>query len=104
EKLKYQRSFQIMGVPLAGRPKSRALTVAFGYENEGLTYPTETAIMKNVYIKTAELGLEEKIVLHYRTYRFFKVETEAAAARPSAAPDPNATPPPPSPPSDPNHP
>jgi len=109
EKMKYQRAFQIMGVPLAGRPRSRTLTVAFGYENEGLTYPTETAIMKNVYVRSAELGLEEKTILRYRTYRFFKVGAESEGARPAAAPDPNApaaTPPSPSstPVPDPNHP
>ncbi|MBI3448962.1 MAG: hypothetical protein HY049_08625 [Acidobacteria bacterium] len=113
EKLKYQRSFQIMGVPLAGRPKSRTLEVAFGFESEDLSYPTETVIEKSVYTRSGEMGLEESLMLRYRSYRFFNVGTEAESARShSARPaaDPNApatgTAPPPAGPAavDPNHP
>jgi len=92
EKLKYQRSFAIMGVPLAGRPKSRSLNVLFGFQNEELTYPTETTIAKSVYVRSAEMGLEERTVLKYRSYRFFKVGTEAEEARPVPAADPNVDP------------
>lgn len=95
ERLKYQRAFAIMGVPLASRPRSRQLTVLFGLDNEGLTYPAETTLAKSVYIKTAELGLEEKIQLRYRSYRFFKVGTQEEEARDKPAADPNAAPPPP---------
>jgi hypothetical protein len=111
EKLKYQRAFAIMGVPLAGRPKSRSLGVLFGFQNEDLTYPTETTIAESVYVRSAEMGLEKRTLLTYRSYRFFKVGTEAEEARPAPAADPNldpnAMPPastPPSPPPDPNRP
>jgi len=112
ERLKYQRAFAIMGVPLASRPKSRALTVTFGFDNEGLTYPTETMLAKSVYVSTAEQGLEEKSVLRYRSYRFFRVGTAVDEAREKPL-DPNAPPPPTSapeapapapPPTDPNAP
>jgi len=98
ERLKYQRAFSIMGVPLAERPKSRAVHVVFGYDNEGLTYPTETTVVRSVYVRTGEQGLEEKAVLRYRAYRFFKVGAEETEARPEASADPNAPvgPPPPS--------
>jgi hypothetical protein len=57
------------------------------------------------------MGLEKRTLLTYRSYRFFKVGTEAEEARPAPAADPNldpnamppaATPPSPSP--DPNRP
>jgi len=102
EKLKYQRAFQIMGVPLASRPRARTLNVVFGFQNEDLTYPTETTIMKTVYVRTSDLGLEEKLLLRYSSYRFFKVGTEAEEARPQPASDPNADPNAPPRPSDPN--
>jgi hypothetical protein len=95
ERLKYQRAFAIMGVPLASRPRSRQLTVLFGLDNEGLTYPAETTVAKSVYVKSAELGLEEKVQLRYRSYRFFKVGTQEEEARDKPAADPNAPPPPP---------
>jgi len=111
EKIKYQRAFAIMGVPLAGKPKSRAISVLFGFQSEDLTYPTETTITESVYVRSAEMGLEKRTILTYRSYRFFKVGTEAEEARPAPAPDPNVdpgTPPPeataPIPPPDPNRP
>jgi len=90
ERLKYQRAFEIMGVPLASRPKSRTLNVRFSFDNKGLTYPTETMLVKSVYVRSAEMGLEEKIVLRYRAYRFFVTGAEQnnVASEP-AAPDPN---------------
>ena len=90
ERLKYQRSFAIMGIPLASRPKSRTLTVLFGFENEGLTYPTESTLVKSIYVRTAEQGVEEKVILRYRTYRFFKVGTQVEEARDRPVADPNA--------------
>jgi hypothetical protein len=93
ERIKFQRAFAIMGIPLAARPRSRTLTVLFGFDHEGLTYPTETALVKSVYVSTAEQGVEERIVLRYRSYRFFKVGTQVEEARDRPL-DPNAAPPP----------
>ena len=81
ERLKYQRAFAIMGVPLAARPKSRALEVSFAFPNGGLTYPAEATVAKSVYVTSAEQGLEEKSALRYRSYRFFKVGTQQEEAR-----------------------
>jgi len=109
ERLKYQRAFAIMGVPLASRPKSREVEVNFAFENEGLTYPAETTVTKSVYVSTSEQGLDEKIQLRYRSYRFFVTGTKEEEARdePAASPDaagPNGPSAPPPAPLDPNRP
>lgn len=109
ERLKYQRAFAIMGVPLASRPKSRQVEVSFAFQNEGLTYPAETTVTKSVYVSTSEQGLDEKIQLRYRSYRFFVTGTQEEEARdkPAAPPDvedPNAAAPQVPDPLDPNHP
>jgi len=89
ERLKYQRAFAIMGVPLASRPKSRSVEVNFAFENGGLTYPAEATVTKSVYVSSAEQGLEEKTVLRYRSYRFFVTgaQQEEARDKPAAPPD-----------------
>ncbi len=81
ERLKYQRAFAIMGVPLASRPKSKTLSVTFGFMHEGLTYPAVSTLTKSVYVSTAEQGLEERSVLRYRSYRFFRVGTQVDEPR-----------------------
>lgn len=101
EALKYQRAFAIMGVPLASKPRSRSLSVTFGLEHEGLTYPTDSSLEKFVYVRTGEQGREEKTSLRYRDYRFFKVGTKEEEARDKPS-GPEA--PPPAPPPDPSPP
>ncbi len=106
ETLKYQRAFAIMGVPLASKPTTRKLEVVFGLYHEGLSYPTESSVEKNVYVRTGEQGREELTTLRYRDYRFFKVGTEQEEARETPAgggdgadsdPEPESPPPPPPP-------
>ena len=81
ERLKYQRAFAIMGVPLASRPKSRTLSLNFAFLHKGLTYPAVARIHKSVYVSSAEQGLERISVLRYRSYRFFKIGTQEEEAR-----------------------
>lgn len=93
ETMKYQRAFAIMGVPLASKPRTQSLEVTFGLENQGLTYPTEASMEKSVYVRTGEQGREERTVLRYRDYRFFKVGTQEQEARDASGAE--ETPPPP---------
>jgi hypothetical protein len=100
ERIKFQRAFAIMGVPLASRPKSRTMSLTFAFLHQGLTYPAVASIHKSVYVSTADQGLERKTVMRYRSYRFFKIGTqeedvrdEPAAALPDTSinpPDPNS--------------
>jgi hypothetical protein len=87
EVMKYQRAFAIMGVPLASRPRSRTLTVQFGFAHQGLTYPAVASLLKSVYVSTAEQGLEEKIDFRYRSYRFFVTGTKVEEPRDAPLPD-----------------
>ena len=106
ETLKYQRAFAIMGIPLASKPRTRKVEVTFGLSHEGLTYPTECTMEKNVYVRTGQQGREERITLRYRDYRFFRVGTEVEAARDEslAGADDAGTPPPDAAPEDPKPP
>lgn len=86
ETLKYQRAFAIMGVPLASKPRTIGLEVTFGLNQQGLTYPTESTLEKSIYVRTGEQGREERTVLRYRDYRFFKVGTREEEARDAPVP------------------
>lgn len=92
EILRYRKAFAIAGVPLAARPHGWSLTVSFGTEMEGLSYPTEQVLGKTSLSPDGRMNLEDKTTFRYEEYRFFGVETgeEVKGTEPPEPPnDPN---------------
>ncbi|HKY30982.1 MAG TPA: hypothetical protein VJV23_00480 [Candidatus Polarisedimenticolia bacterium] len=75
EVLKYRRAFAIAGVPLAQRPHGWQLEVLFGFETNGLSFPTEQSLSMTSLARSQRMALEEKQTFRYEDYRFFSIET-----------------------------
>jgi hypothetical protein len=74
EILRYTRAFAIVGVPLAAKPHGWKLTVTFGMEQKGLSYPTENILSQSSLGKANRMNESERTTLRYEDYRFFGVE------------------------------
>ena len=74
EILRYTRAFAIVGVPLAAKPHGWKLTVTFGMEQQGLSYPTENILSQSSLGRANRMNESERTTLRYEDYRFFGVE------------------------------
>jgi len=85
---KYQKAFAIAGVPLASRPHGWKLSVTFGMDLNGLSYPTEQSLSMTSLSSGGKMNLDSKTVFRYEEYRFFKVATEEELKRTGDTPPP----------------
>ncbi len=77
EILKYNRAFAIAGVPLASRPHGWLLEITFGFEREGLSYPTQQTLSMTSLARSQDMRVEEKMSFRYENYTFFITEVTA---------------------------
>ena len=77
EILKYNRAFAIAGVPLASRPHGWLLEIVFGFEREGLSYPTQQTLSMTSLARSQDMRVEEKTTFRYERYEFFETEITA---------------------------
>ena len=77
EVMKYNKAFAIAGVPLASRPHGWHLDVTFGFEREGLSYPTQQVLSMTSLARDQEMRVQQKTSFKYEDYRFFVPEISA---------------------------
>lgn len=77
EVMKYNKAFAIAGVPLAARPHGWHLDVTFGFEREGLSYPTQQVLSMTSLARDQEMRVQQKTSFKYEDYRFFVPEVSA---------------------------
>jgi len=75
--MKYNKAFAIAGVPLASRPHGWQLDVTFGFEREGLSYPTQQVLSMTSLARDQEMRVQQKTSFKYEDYRFFVPEVSA---------------------------
>ncbi len=77
EVMKYNKAFAIAGVPLAARPHGWHLDITFGFEREGLSYPTQQVLSMTSLARDQEMRVQEKMSFKYEDYRFFVPDVTA---------------------------
>jgi hypothetical protein len=72
----YLTSFRVLGFSLAPPPEGVELTVDFGYDHEGFTYPTRVELREFRQVRRDVRATISRRVIEYRDYRFFGTAVE----------------------------
>ncbi|RMG45187.1 MAG: hypothetical protein D6718_08240 [Acidobacteria bacterium] len=71
---RYLTAFRILGFSLAAPPVGKELTVRYGYEHEGFTYPTEVELHTFRQVSRTARSTVSRKTVRYVDYRFFGTE------------------------------
>lgn len=84
---KYNKAFAIAGIPLASRPHGWELSVTFGLDERGLSYPTEQKLSETSLSRGQRMNVKYKTTFRYERYRFFGVGVESEVTATDPPPD-----------------
>lgn len=72
---RYLTAFRFLGISTAPPPLGQELTVEFGFDHEGFTYPQRVELATFQQVGREERRIVSRQVVEYIDYRFFTTET-----------------------------
>ncbi len=84
---RFLTAFRVLGFSVAPPPEGLEMEVDFGFEHDGLTYPTRVELRTFRQVHRGQRRITSRRVVEYRDYRFFgtrvRVEVPPFTYRPS---------------------